>query len=309
MLTSLISNIRRLTSQTKQSYFCKTWGNETGFAKQIDRSAYRFDEADGGAPSSMLNKHLLSRYEQRDLPPEFRRFVSNLCGETISHVARQKGLQLAQVRRIATINSSAIALINRIFNYLELCRLETNGSLGLNEMTIVSTEPQMVTEVLSFTKSRQPEKTVSYYRTRFATSNLALIIRAKDGIVECFLLPIEVVMGLSKSEQVYHPIATIEAEYDHSGSVEWNIQGVPLNAYRTHSLCMVLFKQLVKRSMYKIAESPMHSLSNAPVDDDTPAHPFLAYQAQSSAASSSRGDGVGSSAAFLAARGGETAGT
>jgi hypothetical protein len=244
MLTTLLSNVARLTKTSKESYFGRRWGAGAGFQKQVDKKDYQFDELLECSPHATLSKTIINRYKNPNMPTELVPFVTRMREASLSFVARQRCMRRAHVERLAAYNQSGINVVTAMFTLLNTCALELNNSLGFSELNIVSTPPQQVEETVTFTKSRQPQKEVTYFRTRFATPTWSLVVRARHDCIECFLLPTTRVMGLSLIESSYEPIAVMTARTDDDG-IEWSLDQKPLTRERLSELCMVLFKRLL----------------------------------------------------------------
>jgi hypothetical protein len=244
MLTTLLSNVARLTKTNKESYFGRRWGAVAGLQKQIDKKEYQFDELLECSPHATLSKTIINRYENPVVPTELVPFVTRMRDASVTFLARQRCMQRAHVERLAAYNQSGANVVTTMFTLLNTCALELNNSLGFSELNIVSTPPQHVGEAVTFTKSRQPQKEVTFFRTRFASPTWSLVIRSRHERIECFLLPTTRVMGLSIVENGYEPVAVITAHTDDDG-IEWSLDQKPLTGERLSELCMVLFKRLL----------------------------------------------------------------
>jgi len=247
MLTTLIANIRKLTKDSKESYFGKRWSAVAGLNKQIDRQGYEFAEMDQCAPTRQLSNHFINRYRYRNLSPDFVTFVDRMRDDSMSFVAEQRGMRLQQIERMALLNAAGVELLNTIYQNLSMCAVELNNTLGFSELNIVMTAPQFVSEAVTFSKSRQPLQVVTYYRARLATPSFSLVLRAKEGKIEFFVLPTIAVLGLSKMENAYPCIAAVTANLE-NGDVEWEIDRKPLTGDRMKELSMVLFKHLLEKT-------------------------------------------------------------
>jgi hypothetical protein len=247
MLTTLISNIRKLTKDSKESYFGKRWSAVAGLNKQIDRGGYEFEEVDQCAPARELSNHFINRYRYRNLPADFVTFVDRLRDDSISFVAEQRGMRLQQIERMAMLNAAGVELLNTIYQNLAMCAMELNNTLGFSELNIVMTAPQFVTEAVTFSKARQPLQVVTYYRARLATPTFSLVLRAKEGTMEFFVLPTIAVLGLSKMESAYPCVASLTANLEND-TIEWEIDRKPLTGDRIKDLSMVIFRQLMEKT-------------------------------------------------------------
>jgi hypothetical protein len=244
MLTTLLSNVARLTKTSKESYFGRRWSAVSGLEKQIDKQNYQFDELLECSPHATLSKTIINRYENPNVPTELVPFVSRMRDSSLAFVARQRCMRRAHVERLAAFNQSGVNVVTAMFTLLHTCAIELNNSLGFSELNIVSTPPQQVSEALTFSKTRQPLQEVTFFRMRLATPTWSLVVRARHDRIECFLLPATRVMGLSLMENGYEPLAVITAHTEDDG-IEWSLSEKPLTQERLAELCMVLFKRLL----------------------------------------------------------------
>lgn len=253
MLTNLITNIQKLSKDGKESYFGKRWSAEAGLKKTVDRVDYTFDEVEKTSPAKQLNEQILSSYQQTP-DTESKRFVSRITDESLSFLAKRRGLRLQQMHAMARCNESMAILISRIFDRLEAYSWEVNASLGCTEMQTAITRPAYVREVTRFSKARQPLETITYYRARVASPSWSLVIRGKNGKIEAFLLPVQRVMGLSKTEDMYEPLFEMNATcINEDGAVEWDFDGKPLTELRELELSMEMFVRLIETTKDHLA--------------------------------------------------------
>lgn len=245
MLTNLITNIQKITRDGKESYFGKRWGAEAGLQKSIDRDDYTFDDISKASPTKQLREQILSSYQQTP-DAERQRFVERLTNESLSFLAKRKGMRLQHMQTMALYNESMSILVSRIFDRLESYSMELNAYLGCTDMQTVLTRPAHVREVTRYSKARQPMETVTYFRARIASPSWSLVVRGRENKIEFFLLPVERVMGLSKSEALFDPICTIQAsEINEMQKVCWELDERPLTALREQEVSMELFMWLL----------------------------------------------------------------
>lgn len=245
MLTSLISNLQKMTKDGKESYFGKRWGAETGFRKNVNRKDFMFEDIGQASPSQQLNDVILTRYQQT---PDTDRtsFVEKITQDSLDYLAKRQGMRVQQLRQAALVHESMTCVIGRIFARIEAYSLELNAYLGCTDLHTVVTRPSHVREVTRYSKTRHPIDSITFYRARIGTHAWSLVMRGREGHIEFYLLPVERVMGLSKTEALYEPIATIDAEVvTELETVDWLHDERPLSSVREEQLCMELFAKLI----------------------------------------------------------------
>lgn len=245
MLTSLISNIHKMTKDGKESYFGKRWGAETGFRKNVNRKDFMFEEVSQASPTQQLSEVILTRFQQA---PDTDRtsFVEKLTQDSLDFLAKRQGIRVQQMQQAALLNESMTNLVARVFARVEAYSLELNAYLGCTDLHTVVTRAAHVREITRYNKARQPIETITYYRARIGTHSWSLVMRGREGKVEFYLMPVERVMGLSKTEALYEPIASVTAIVDEeAGYVDWIHDERALTGLREEELCMDLFSKLI----------------------------------------------------------------
>jgi hypothetical protein len=252
MLTNLLTNFHKMTHSGKESYFGKRWGATSAFQKQFSREQYKFDEVSKSAPTIQLRDQILNAYQNQP-KEEHRDFVNRLREQSLSFLAERRGLQLQQMERLASLNESMTCLLRNIFDVIECFSMELNCYVGCTELQTSATRPQHVLEIMKYSLSRQPLEAVTYFRARLASPSWSLVVRGKDGRIEMFLIPVGRVMGLSKSEAAYQPLAVLEATLDETtNAVSWSFEGRPLSSQCMQELCKQMFASLIETTQYQL---------------------------------------------------------
>jgi hypothetical protein len=255
MLTNLITNIQKITGQGKESHFGKRWGVATGFQKQFSREDYKFDDVAQTAPTRQLRDQILTAYQNQP-KEESRLFVNRLRDESLSFLAQRRGVRMQQMQRLARLNESMTIVVRRVFDVLECFALELNCYVGCTELQTALTRPQHVREVTRFSKSRQPLEIVAFFRARLASPSWSLVIRGRDDRIEFFLIPVGKVMGLSKSEASYEPVAVLAAQIK-DDQVDWSLDNKPFSSDIEQELCMALFSKLIDATKQQLESDAM----------------------------------------------------
>lgn len=257
MLTSLISNLQKITKDGKESYFGKRWSAEAGLKKTVDRADYTFDDVSKASPAKQLNEQILTSF-QTTADGERQQFVERLTKESLSFLAKRKGMRLQQMHAEALCSESMSLIVRRVFDRLEQYSIELNAYLGCTDMQTAVTRPAHVREVVRYSKSRQPLETVTYFRARLASPSWSLVIRGNQGKIEFFLLPVSRVMGLTKTEAMFEPICTLTATVINGMSeVEWEIDEHPFTPQHEQNLSMELFARLIEITRGEMEEEAL----------------------------------------------------
>ena len=189
-------------------------------------------------------------------------FVEKLTNDSLSFLAKRRGLQLQQMKAEAICNESMTALVSRVFDRIEQYSVELNAYLGCTDLQTSLTRPAHVREVTRYSKNRQPLETVTYFRARLASPTWSLIIRGKDSTVEVFLLPVGKSLGLTKSEADYEPIFVLTATLIKSiQEVEWELEDRGLTQMREQALSMEMFVRLIEATRNELEMDTVYDSS------------------------------------------------
>lgn len=258
MLTSLITNIQKITKDGKESYFGKRWGAETALRKNVDRDDFTFEDVSNASPSRQLSEQILTKLQQ--VPDADKQsFVEKLTSDSLTFLAKRQGMRLQQLHEAAMLNESMTALMQSMFARIESYSLELNAYIGCTDLHTVVTRAAHVREVTKYSKARQPLESITYFRGRVGTHAWSLVMRGREGKIEFFLVPVEKVMGLSKTEAQFEPIATVSGTLNKDlETVDWEVNEWPLTRMREQDLCMELFASLIKATREHM-ENELHA--------------------------------------------------
>jgi hypothetical protein len=250
MLSGRLCKAQTEHSRDKQSYFDRKWAATVGFDKNVDRQDYTFDEADGSAPAHELSRRIIDHFQMK--PNEHvRDFIGRLTEQSLTFVAERRGLQLKEAEQACIIGQSARELVDDMFVFLYHCASQLNSSLGMAALAINHTTPEYVTEVVAYTTLRQPVESIMFYRARLSSPTWGLVLRSKDNAIELFVVPTNAVLGLSKTEHDFIPLAKMRATIKDKVA-SWEIDSKPLTEERQREACMLAFKKLIDRTMEDI---------------------------------------------------------
>ena len=138
-------------------------------------------------------------------------------------------------------------LIDKIFGLLQHFMYEFNKVAAGTDLHVSGTISGDVTEVTRYNKFREAEETQTYFRARFSTRLYSLVLRGKDESIDIFLLPVNRTMALSKSENEYRPLSTIQVKITEEGMMWRLAEGYP-SVDSLEGLCMWLFRELIQKT-------------------------------------------------------------
>lgn len=96
---------------------------------------------------------------------------------------------------------------------------------------------------------------ISSYRCRISTTRLALVIRGKEERIDFFVLPVESVMGLSKTEDQHDPLMSFTCEVK-NGQYNWEVEEKPLTEERLEKYVLLTFEHLMDLTREELLRRP-----------------------------------------------------
>ncbi|HEY9869173.1 MAG TPA: hypothetical protein V6D08_08405 [Candidatus Obscuribacterales bacterium] len=228
-------------------FFDVRWGLSAALDKQIDKSHYKIGDSDTVNRKAELMEHVIVSYKVGASNVVRAGFIEKITKEAMEFLACHHGTRFKTVREELAYNQAMCALVERVFDSLRLFSFQFNRSLAWPDLHVTCTKPAFVTEVLRYNKLREPIESHNYFRARLSTRYVSLSIRGQKDTIEFFLVPVDKVIGLSRTEVAYQPSACLRAHLT-GDLVTWELDGEDLTEARLEVLCMDLFADLVRRS-------------------------------------------------------------
>ena len=134
-------------------------------------------------------------------------WLNSLKYDSLQFLENQSGGQLEGTRREQLNKQAMEVTVDRLFSCLQGFAYEFNKIGRWHRSSCYQGSMSGdVKEVLNYNKYREEEKTQTYFRARLSTRLYTLIIRGKENLVECFVMPVNHAMALSQLEKEYDPL-------------------------------------------------------------------------------------------------------
>jgi hypothetical protein len=223
---------------------------DAGLDKKVDKKDYQFAADMHTNPKLELQEQILVSYQQ---PVNAQRstFLSKIASDSMAFLSEARGLRVRQLEEQRACVCSMTTLVKRISDTLEGFAVDYNSAVGFSELRAAVTRPDFVTEIVRYTKTRQPLETLTKFRSRIATAYYSIVIRGDKDAVQVYILPSNQTLGLSKSEARYEPAFVLTPELMEDG-VGWNLDNKPLTQNAEEVFCMELFLKLVNLTKAQI---------------------------------------------------------
>lgn len=180
-------------------------------------------------------------------------FLQNMTRESLNFLSGQKLQERQRMSLDVVIAESMKSVVDEVFTTLDPYICEFNKAVACTQLSVSTTSPALVKEVLSFDSLRQPVHTVSSYRARISTCRFSVVVRGQHDKVDFFLIPVERVMALTNIESQHKPLMTFNGEHNGVGLIDWQVEGKPLTSDRLERYCLHLFDYLIEKTRDDIA--------------------------------------------------------
>ena len=215
----------------------------------------------GGIGVSPLSQQILV-YHEAEPAAAGNDWMFKLKEESMQFLADQKGVEFQKGQREQVYKKGIETLIDKIFGMLQRFTFEFNQIAAGTDLHVSGTISGDVTEVTQYNKMREAVESETYFRARVSTRLFSLVLRGKNESVEFYLLPVNKVMALSKTEKQYRPLARIQVRITEEGMM-WRMEnGVPA-VDSMDELCMWLFSNLINETKHATAAAEAEAARQA----------------------------------------------
>lgn len=221
-----------------------------GLPKNADRSMYGQDVGPEGiqgwqvAQSEQVLVHHDAEYGEAEGGGDW---MAELKQNTMQALADQKGVQLQEIYKESVYKTGIAVLIDKIYGLLQKYTYDFNRVAGGTDLHVSGTISGDVTEVTRFNRLREAEETATYFRCRFTTRHFGLVVRGYEDTVEAYLIPANLVMALSQSEDQYPPLCVMQVKITEQGMM-WRMKDSEPPVDTLDQLSMWLFTKLVEET-------------------------------------------------------------
>jgi|JI6StandDraft_1071083.scaffolds.fasta_scaffold01571_8 hypothetical protein len=211
------------------------------------------------APDGSINlkQTIIDNYrsQSQNVRPDY---LAYLTQKSLAYSDRVAQTEISAEQARAAIDQGTMVLVDRIFALLEPYTQEINRINRVKELHLTCVAPSRSSEALELDRSRRPSKSTCYYRSRFSTSKLSLVVRGLQGKIEFFIFAADRVMGLSNEEACHQPLMVFDAEIALSGNFDtgnqsqpllsWTVEGKELTSDRFERFTLLALEHLIDRS-------------------------------------------------------------
>ncbi|MBZ0186869.1 MAG: hypothetical protein K8F91_11540 [Candidatus Obscuribacterales bacterium] len=231
-----------------RKFFERMPNQAPGLAKDADRSMYGQGDipasAAGVSDWAAAQSEQVLVYHGDDDKPGGEDWMSQLKQNSMQFLADQRGVQLQEIYKESVYKTGIAVLVDKIYGLLQRYTFEFNQIAGGTDLHVSGTISGDVTEVTRYNRLREAEETATYFRCRFTTRHFALVVRGYQDTVEAYLMPVNMVMALSQSENQYPALCVVQVKMTEQGMM-WRMRDGEPPIDTLDQLAMWLFTRLV----------------------------------------------------------------
>jgi len=218
---------------------------QTGLPRSVDRQMFEAGpELTPDQREAALSQQILV-YHESQTADTGNDWMYKLKEDSMQYLAEKRGVHLQQIYRESIYKKGIETLIDKIYGLLQRFTFEFNQIAGGTELHVSGTISGDVTDVTRYNRMREAEETKTYFRARVSTRNFSLVMRGREDCIDFYLIPVNKVMALSKSEVDYKPLATIQVKISEAGMM-WRMSDGTPTVDSLDELCMWLFSNLIQ---------------------------------------------------------------
>jgi hypothetical protein len=199
----------------KNNYFCYRWRILDHFSTSIDRQKFHLSVQGADNHRSLLADKVLQLYKAR-YHGNRQDLIVNLAQDAMKFLDRRRNEHQMLSKTEVLLSKATRDLMDRTFNTLLAFSTELNSLLGLSELFMTATEPEVKQ------RSNNHETSIAIYiQCHLSTSLFRLVIDGRQDTMSFYLIPADNILGLTELADRYEAIATWRAQFDNQNRVYW----------------------------------------------------------------------------------------
>lgn len=230
----------------KNNFFCYKWRVVDNFNRSIDRQMFQLAVHGADNHRSLMNHKMLQLHKSR-YSGSRRDLVMNLAHDAMDFLTNRRIEQSNSSKEQIRYCSAMLNQMEHTFNLLLSFATELNTILGLSELFITATEPDM--EI----KDKTKETVLSFAQARFSTSYYSLVVEGRRERINFYIIPADELISLEDVGLQYQSIARWNAVINKDGSVDWTTEGFNITSDVHEVFCIQLLGQLIEKTKERIA--------------------------------------------------------
>lgn len=231
----------------KNNYFCYRWRILDHFSSSIERQKFHLTVQGADNHRSLLSDKVLQLYKAR-YHGNRQDLIVDLARDAKKFLDRRRN-ENSKLSKVEVILSKAMRdLMNRAFNTLLAFSTELNSLLGLSELFIAVTEPEVKK------RSNKHETSIAVYvQAHLSTSLFRLVLDGRQDTMSFYIIPSDNILALGELAERYNPVRQWHAKFDEQGRVYWMSDSGILTEEMLEVACAELLRALLSTTQEALA--------------------------------------------------------
>jgi len=199
----------------KNNYFCYRWRILDNFNRSIDRQMFHLSVQGADNHRGLLADKILQLYKAR-YHGSRQDLIVDLAQDAMKFLDRRREKHHNLSKQEVMLSKATRELMDRTFNTLLAFSTELNSLLGLSELFIAASEP----EVKKRSSNHETSIAISV-QSHLSTSLFRLVIEGTQDKISFYMIPADNILALSEMAERYNPIEIWNARFDDQHRVFW----------------------------------------------------------------------------------------
>jgi len=237
----------------KNNFFAYRWRVLDNFSKSIDRQLFQMQVQGSGNNQTLLSERILQLHKAREAGSK-KDLISNLAQDAMQFLDRRRQDNNVNSKAELLLSKATQSLMDRTFSTLLAFSTELNTLLGVSELFIIATEPEVTKRVTKGTTSH-----ATCVQSHIATTLFRIVIEGKHDTISFYMIPADSILAHGADMQArYQPLSTWTAQFAAQDQVYWVSANGVMTEGMLDTACAELIRILIDATQEAIA--PHHAV-------------------------------------------------
>lgn len=241
----------------KNNYFCYRWRILDYFSTSADRQKHEQDLQIGGKDRSLLSDKILQLHKAR-YQGSRQDLIADLAQDAMQFLDRRRKETRKTTEENILFAKAIRDLMQRTFKTLLAFSTELNTLLGLSELFITSSEPEVAGRI-------NDDGSMAYVQCSLSTTLFRLLVDGRNDTIAFYLLPTDNIGALTDLKP-YTPVVEWKANVNSQKGVFWVSETGALTGEMLEVACAELLRLLIGATQEMLAPNNERDERNANFD-------------------------------------------
>lgn len=241
----------------KNNYFCYRWRILDYFSTSADRQKHEQDLQVGGKDRSLLSDKILQLHKAR-YQGSRQGLIADLAQDAMQFLDRRRKETRKTTEENILFAKAIRDLMQRTFKTLLAFSTELNTLLGLSELFITSSEPEVAGRI-------KEDGSMAYVQCSLSTTLFRLLVDGRNDTMAFYLLPTDNIGALTDLSP-YSPVVEWKAQVNSAKGLFWVSETGALTGEMLEVACAELLRLLIGATQEMLSPDKKAQKSNANYD-------------------------------------------